>query len=47
MRFMPTDLSMAALKDIYQYLMSKKDIEPNKVDSLKTGKGGTLGKNAE
>jgi hypothetical protein len=29
-RFMPTDLSMAALKGIYQYLVSKKDIEPNK-----------------
>ena len=31
-RFMPTDLSMAALKDIYQYLVSKKAIEPNKED---------------
>ena len=31
-RFMPTDLSMDALKDIYQYLVSKKDIEPNKED---------------
>ena len=29
-RVMPTDLSMAALKGIYQYLVSKKDIEPNK-----------------
>ena len=31
-RFMLTDLSMAALKDIYQYLVSQKDIEPNKED---------------
>ena len=33
-RFMPTDLSMDALKDIYQYLVSKKDIEPNKEDAF-------------
>jgi len=31
-RFMLTDLSMAALKDIYQYLVSQKDIESNKED---------------